>query len=300
MSKQNINGRTRLYWIPPFIFIIILFGSVLSLTFFLEDQFHTAGFITATIMVSIGFHLFSVGNTAYACAASLENEKLTEYGYRSNQNGIYATAGAGGVFISSVLWFFLQRIENVSDFFWYSYLGQILNLSNGVVQQLHLHSLRLIIGLGLFLFAIGFLGQSNSSKWYTIIVEEIDASPDATTRVDRVIERVLSLLGYQEPDAFSEHTVTIEGVDPPEFHVVEVKLPDRIEAGQEYDVRATVGNEGGRQGKCEVFCEVDGQVVDTFERVVSDGETTKVEFADVAPRSQNERTVAIGVDNLEV
>lgn len=300
MSKQNVNGRTQLYWVPPFIFIIILLASVMSLTFFLEDQFHTAGFITATVMGSIGFHLFSVGNTAYACAASLENEELTEYAYRANQNGIYATAGAGGVFLSSVIWFFLQRVGNVNEFFWYSYLAQILNVSNSLVRQLHLYSLRLTIGLGLLSFAIGFISQSNSSKWYTIIVEEIDASPDATTRVDRAIEGLFSLLGYQEPDAFSEHTVTIEGVDPPEFHVVEVKIPDQIEAGQEYDVRATIGNEGGREGRCKVFCEVDGQVVNTLETSVSSGGTAEVKFADMAPKSQNKRTVGIGVNNLEV
>lgn len=299
MAKQNVNGRTRLYWVPPLIFIVILLASVMSLTFFLEEQFHTAGFITATIIASIGFHLFSVGNTAYACAASLENEELTEYGYRANQNGIYATAGSGGVFLSSVLWFFLQRIENTSEFPWYSYLGDILNTSNSVIEELHFYSLRVVIGGGLLLFAVGFISQSKSSKWYTIIVEEIDASPDVTTRVDRAVDRTLSFLGHQEPDAFSEHTVTIEGVDPPEFRLVEIEVPDQIEAGKEYDVRATIENEGGRQGRCEVFYEVDGQEVDTFERTISSGEKTEVDFTDVAPMSQNRRTVGVGINNLE-
>lgn len=61
-------------------------------------------FTYATVTAAIAFHLFSVGNAAYSCAASLGNDDLFRLGTKINENGVHAAVGAGAVLFSAVLW----------------------------------------------------------------------------------------------------------------------------------------------------------------------------------------------------
>ncbi|MXV62708.1 hypothetical protein GS429_11660 [Natronorubrum sp. JWXQ-INN-674] len=296
MTGEHGRERSNLYWVPSLLFVLALLCLVVGLTYVIQDQFYRAGFVVAAIMASIGFHLFSLGNTAYGCAAALENEALTEYAYHINQNGIYATFGAGGVFLGSAMWFLFQEFDAPTEFVWYLALSDLSGLPPGTVERLHFDALRLVMLLGVLTFSIGFLNQSSYGNWFTVVLDEIDASNDYTTVVDQAIDGIAARFRRSEIDDLTEHTISITERNPPEFRVVRVEGPDEIDPGEEYTVRATVENRGDERGHCTVVYQREGDVVNSIEKTIPSAARTTVEFLDTAPQSDDELTVGIGLE----
>lgn len=296
MSRGHESERSRLYWVPPALFVLSLLVAITGLTFVIKGRFHTAGFITAGIMASIGFHLFSLGNTAYASAASLENEELAEYGYHINQNGIYATFGAGGVFLSSALWFLFQEIENTQTSAWYALWVDITGLPVELIEMIQFAILRSTLAAGILIFSIGFLNQSRYGDWFTIVLEEIDASHRKETVIDQVLDELSNFGVGSSETVTKEKTIEIANPEPAQFSVVRVETPKRIEPGEKYAVRARVANRGSEDGRRRIVCYRDDKRVDTTETTLSSGAEKTLEFTDTAPTEEKSCTVRIEIE----
>jgi len=296
MSRGHASERSKLYWFPPALFVLSLLVAITGLTFVIKGRFHTAGFITAGIMASIGFHLFSLGNTAYASAASLENEELAEYGYHINQNGIYATFGAGGVFLSSALWFLFQEIENTQTSAWYALWVDISGLTVELIQMIQFAILRSTLAAGILIFSIGFLNQSRYGNWFTIVLEEIDASHRKETVVDQVLDELSNFGIGSSGTVTKEKTIEIVNPEPAQFEIVRIATPKELEPGEEYTVRTRVANRGSEDGRRQIVCYRDDQRIDTIETTLSSGAEETLEFTDTAPTAEKSCTVRIGIE----
>lgn len=110
----------------------------------------TSLFLHASVSLSIAFHFFSVGNTAFSCAASLEDDRLREMGEQINTSGKYMMVGAI-LFVSATL---------------VSYLSQ------STESNLQMLVFVPFVPAAAF-FALGLINQYRVSTWYEKLEEHI-------------------------------------------------------------------------------------------------------------------------------
>lgn len=151
------------------VFVLSTLGSSIWLLYIGSVQGLAAGaFAHATITISLAFHIFSVGNTAFSCGVSLGDEDLIKTGEEITNNGKVMVAGGALILFSSFMW-----------------------LMNTYLPELYP---RISFGVGILAFAIGTVGflyavymQGEHSDWYDKLYEEVSANAPQKYVVDGVM-----------------------------------------------------------------------------------------------------------------
>lgn len=105
--------RSRVAWVPAFILIGTL--ACTPLMSWLQNlqqfpnlqQFSFVCFTVAAVILTCAFHYFSVGNTIYSCAASLDDQALLDTAYSVTTLALFIAAGGFMLIASGILPFII-------------------------------------------------------------------------------------------------------------------------------------------------------------------------------------------------
>jgi len=96
----------------------------------------TALFLHASVSLSIAFHFFSVGNTVFSCAASLEDDYLREMGEQINTSGKYMMLSAI-LFVAATLLSYLSTstTSNLQMVVFLPFVAAAAAFASGLINQ---------------------------------------------------------------------------------------------------------------------------------------------------------------------